>query len=716
MKKRTKLFVFGLIALLVLLCVGRFLFLYFAGKEKPVELSEEEKKTQEWFDVAFETHFIEEQYVFVGTEEENLESLEQLRTQLEELFSKQIEEGVLKSYEEGLFSYVLHLQNGMDYLYSLPYVPGGLLAGGANSSAGRQNQQSSTDTSVIKMDANKGHVLVIDTCSNQTISPNVLKTCGSYITRSDLNYDMTYYGEDDCNDMDKLYAMLTSLDQYDVIILEGHGENTKDKNVSTKVFVAGNVPFQNYENFIKKHPEWDFRLDDKDQLPGLTIGAATYAYAKGNESEFQKRYMKNGKVLETVTVSIDANTIEALYKDGEWKDTIVYLGCCFGGQNDVLPNTILKKGARAVMVYKNALSPEYHADLAPYIFSRLPAIEYDSAKLWTVQAATEKAKEIYGELDPTYADDSFVKKYLLNMYEEEGIRSFLKLYTKDDTDVRMVDYNTNRPENAVPIGDEKGKAPEAAVPEIPEESTQGDQGNASDLGQTGTSQSPEGEVAVTGRQVVDIDVNKYDGHFSSFADGGKTYLSVVELEAEDALYQSVMERLRQEGSEPMQTVLSSCMNLFYIVTCNNGYFQSYSDYVNNQKYVDIGMNYMTNIINSYAKDGGIGYYSVVYIGGHYGNPKKAMTKFMNAMDVRNADATPYTDAELDALELCKMYLTTFYNHREGIEGVGESIVSYSNNFKKNDMNRMLLAHYRESYANGVQSYYDTLALLENYFK
>ena len=105
MKKRTKLFVFGLIALLVLLCVGRFLFLFFAGKEKPVELSEEEKKTQEWFDVAFETHFIEEQYVFVGTEEENLESLEQLRTQLEELFSKQIEEGVLKSYEEGLFCF-----------------------------------------------------------------------------------------------------------------------------------------------------------------------------------------------------------------------------------------------------------------------------------------------------------------------------------------------------------------------------------------------------------------------------------------------------------------------------------------------------------------------------------------------------------------------------------------------------------------------------------
>lgn len=716
MKRKTKKLIIVLIVLLALLSVGRFLFLHFSGKEKSQELTQEEKREQEWFDIAFDTHFLEEKYVFVGTEEEKLASLDQLKEQLEELFSRQMEEGILESYEEGLFTYFLHLKNGMDYLYTLPYTPNGLLAGGAGSANSGQGQNSNTDTSVTKLNANKGHVLAIDTCSNQPISPNVLMTCASYITRSDLNYDMTYYGEDDCNTMDKLYGMLTSWDQYDVIMLEGHGENTKDEKKSTKIFVAGNVPFQDYEKFIQKHPEWDFRLEEKDKLPGITIGAATYSYAKGNESEFQKKYTKNGKVIDTLTVTIDANTIDALYKDGALKDTIVYLGCCFGGQNDILPNTILDKGARAIMVYKNALSPEYHANLAPYIFSRLPAIEYDSAKLWTVQAVTEKAKEIYGELDPTYADDSFVKKHLLKMYEEEGIRSFLQLYTKGDSDVRMIDYNTERPENAVEIGDSRAEMPDGLKPGVPDESTQGGNGNDAGLAQAGSSIESGSEVVGAGRQIVDLDANKYADHFASFADGGKTYLSVAELEAENATYQSVMTRLKEEGSEPMQTVLSSCMNLFYIVSCNNGYFQSYSDYINNQQYVDIGMNYMTNIIDKYAKDGAIGYYSVVYIGGHYGNPRKAMSRFMNAMDVRNTDATPYTDAEQDALELCKMYLTTFYNHRDGIEGVGESIISYSNNYKKNDMNRMLLGHYRESYANGVQEYYDTLALLENYFK
>ena len=138
---------------------------------------------------------------------------------------------------------------------------------------------------------------------------------------------MTYYGESDCNNIEKLYSMLTSLDQYDVIILEGHGENSQDPNKSTKIYVAGNVPFAEYEAFMKKHPQWDFTKDENTKIAGLKIGAATYKFATGKETELQKKYTKNGKVIDTLSVEIDADTVDALYADGSFKDTIVYLGC-----------------------------------------------------------------------------------------------------------------------------------------------------------------------------------------------------------------------------------------------------------------------------------------------------------------------------------------------------------------------------------------------------
>ena len=708
MKKKSRIITLVLAAVLVLAGVMAAAIFLSTPKDEAKDLSAEEIREQEWFDAAFATHEIESKYTFIGTQEEKLTKLDDLRAEVEILFAEMIDAGTLASYDKGLFSYDLYLPNGTVYVYNLPYTIEGFLGGNGGSGlliSPNPNSQQANRAS------GEGKVLVIDTCSNQSISPNVLKQSGSYITRSDLNYSMTYYGESDCNNIEKLYSMLTSLDQYDVIILEGHGENSQNPNKSTKIYVAGNVPFAEYEAFMKKHPQWDFTKDENTKLAGLKIGAATYKFATGKETELQKKYTKNGKVIDTLSVEIDADTVDALYADGSFKDTIVYLGCCFGAQNDVLPTAFLDKGARAVMVYKNLLSPEYHADIAPYIFSRLPEIEYDSGELWAVQDAVEKAKETYGELDPTYADDSILKK-LMGQYEEEGVRCFIKLYTKDNAEVRMVDYSQ------VPSQDDSWAEDEGSqqMPSQDMSQNQSQNQGPSTGDNSGSQEGGETDLHLNERLIVDLDMNKYNDHFASFAEGGKTYLSVEELIAEDELYQQTLARLKAEGSEPMQTVLSSCMNLFYIVSCNNGYFASYSDYVSNQKYVDIGTSYMTDIIGSYKKNGSVGYYAVVYIGGHYSGPKNAMAKFMNAMDIRNADATPYTLVEQDAIELCKMYLTTFYNHRDGIEGVASTLLAYTESVKKNDMNRMLLGHYKASYAQAIQNYYDTLALLENYFK
>lgn len=667
-----------LIALVVAIGAGVLAGILFFEKKGDVDnRTTQEIKTQEWFDIAFDTIDIEEKYDFTGDDESNLKNFEQMSVELENLFDGMIEDGTLESYEKGLFSYFLYFTDGLSYVYSAPFTVGNILSGSGEVLPGSDIGDISVYAADTGMDATaeKGQILVVENCSNQRVCPHVLQSCAEAVVNSGLNYCMHYYGEDDCNSMETVYRMLMSWAQYDIIIWEGHGEFVDDGQKSGKIYIANNIPFAEYEAFIAEHPEFDCTTENP--LPGLKIGTASYGWADGTESERQRRYTKNGKVIKTISILIDAETIDFLYKDDSLKDTIIYFGCCFSGQNDILSNTLLRKGARAVMTYANAVNAEYHSPMAKCIWSRLPVIEYDSGELWTVEDAVKYAKECFGEKDETLSDDSLLNR-LLGRYDEEEVRSYICLYTSEK-DVQLIDYSTE--------------------PVIEESEATQDEEETQDI-----------------ENVTPESLDQYADCFESGIKENNTFLTEEQLSAENDIYNDVLQRLKEEDSTDMADALKAAMKLFFIVSCDNGHMTSYGKYQENQKYTKLGMGYYTDIINSYAKDGRIGTYNLNYIGAQYGNPTNAMQDYMAARDARSLVSSEYTSTEKEALELCKRYLATFYNHRGNIETVADALITYCNGFSEKDINRDILKKNKEVYENGVQEYYETLAQFESYLQ
>ena len=174
-----------------------------------------------------------------------------------------------------------------------------------------------------------------------------------------------------------------------------------------------------------------------------------------------------------------------------------------------------------------------------------------------------------------------------------------------------------------------------------------------------------------------LSTTKYDNDFKAIKEN-KKYLTDEQLSAEDEMYNKIHNKLKEEGSHDMKNALTAAMNLFYIVACDNGNMKSYGESLSNEKYVGLGMTYMTTILSQYALEGSIGYYTVLYIDAHVANPRKAMEAYMESMDIRKQSGKTYTRAELDAIELCEMYIGIFLKHNQNIGLVAESMAEFAN--------------------------------------
>lgn len=119
---------------------------------------------------------------------------------------------------------------------------------------------------------------------------------------------------------------------------------------------------------------------------------------------------------------------EYYYEDGALNDCLIYLGCCHGADNSILANTLIRKGADAVLAFTNSVYSSYDGNMVRSLFTSL-AEEDTDGKTRTVTAALSDAKAAHGDKDPTNTE----WYNFWNKVEEED-RAELKIFQADSSD------------------------------------------------------------------------------------------------------------------------------------------------------------------------------------------------------------------------------------------------------------------------------------------
>lgn len=110
----------------------------------------------------------------------------------------------------------------------------------------------------------------------------------------------------------------------------------------------------------------------------------------------EERIIRNGS-----NYVITEKFFDDYYSADDFDNTIIYLGTCHSGDDDVGIRHILNsKGAEAVMTYKNTVINKYNNEMITTISERL-------SKGDTIQDAVKKAKEKNGDHDPYISSETY---------------------------------------------------------------------------------------------------------------------------------------------------------------------------------------------------------------------------------------------------------------------------------------------------------------------
>lgn len=183
--------------------------------------------------------------------------------------------------------------------------------------------------------------------------------------RTITNRYSNYTFSSNFDDKEVTVETMKTLAQYGVIILEGHGGNFGE----------------NYGYVIS-----------------LTEKVSEEKNQKYREDIDENRIYPNGDHY-----VVTEKFFDYYYSAGDFDNTLIYLGTCFGGDDNVQIRKILRnKGTEAVMTYKNTVIIRYMHDMLPTIFDRI-------SKGDTVYEAVKKAKIKHGGHDPYISSDVYNK-------------------------------------------------------------------------------------------------------------------------------------------------------------------------------------------------------------------------------------------------------------------------------------------------------------------
>lgn len=233
--------------------------------------------------------------------------------------------------------------------------------------------------------------------SESELQSDVFDNSAKTIENSELGYKFT----DNIDNADITIDFMKTLSKYKVIIWDGHGGWFSDYH---SILQIGEIHSDNIEKYS----------DDINSKRLIAFSNGTYA--------------------------ITSSFFDYYYNDNSFNGTLIYLGCCDGAMDSVLSDTLIKKGAEAVLAYNNVVYSGYNRNMCETLFNELVKKDGETNSTKTVFEAFEIAKKQNGNKDTT--NTSWID-WFRGTYNKKADRAELILTENDDNSFRLVDNTTN---------------------------------------------------------------------------------------------------------------------------------------------------------------------------------------------------------------------------------------------------------------------------------
>lgn len=345
-----------------------------------------------------------------GDGTETAENYLETVAQIEEYLRECIENGDILSYEFSSPYFIINTE-----LQSFTYIlPTGDDIKAGNGSAGAYNE-------AILANADQKMLLMLP-CDGE-LDSGAFQMAMNYVSDADVGFESASVLTGSSVNV----SAMKRLQSYRVIVINTHGGNS-----------------QTYGPF--------FRI-------GISYYDAPY------DDCANKRIIPSSDGNALVTAAF----FEYYYEDKSLNDCLIYLGCCHGADDDLLADTLIRKGADAVLAYTNGVYSTYDQNMVKGVLSSLTQSDPDSAGLTqTLTYAVNEAKNKYGVVDPTVTEwYNFWKK----VQKEEKRAEMIVYQDNDGEEFRLVNnsYSGTISGNVVTADDRSVPVPYARV-EIENES------------------------------------------------------------------------------------------------------------------------------------------------------------------------------------------------------------------------------------------------------
>ena len=329
-------------------------------------LSEEDSKVYD--EIEKDIKDIEDSYI-----NGNDESAKKVYGDILTLFDSKTSSGEIVNYSVNGECIEAKLSSGITYVYMFD-LDKELQSRGGNDSIQliKMNAMKSTSGS------NKNKVASLQPYADE-LNASEFDDAANKVAGSKYNYEFL----DNIDNSSVSIEMMKNLSDYNVIIWDGHGGYTP--NLHSFIGVGTEVTSENNSKYAA-----DLQYDRIIQLSG-------------------GRYGVTSKFFDTY------------YKEGDFKDTMIYLGACHGTEDNVLANSLIKKGVDAFYGYKNSVYTSYNRDMVTTIFAELTS---NTSEPVNVTQALNTAKKKHGNTDNT---KGHWYNWLFGEYEKESNRAELRL-------------------------------------------------------------------------------------------------------------------------------------------------------------------------------------------------------------------------------------------------------------------------------------------------
>lgn len=353
--------------------------------------------------ITYDDHFLEIEAKYLNENGYvNSEDVIQLLEEIESAIQHGMDRGIINSYSKENKNIHIQFTSGIQYIF-IPYEEG-ILSNGIGGKI--MTIQPVKDSYGVRL---TNFLTFIDKLYNK------LDYVGSYLPDENANmikkafdnrYDFntltfdpySFKPEFAFSNEDVTIDAMKKLDQYKIIIFEGHGGYTSEVH---SALVTGET-FLGFQEFSRYKD--DIKTGNIILSSFPTIGESNAVYSP------VRNFCVTSKFFDTYL--------------GEFDDSLIFLGACFSAKDKVLAQSLINKGASIVLGYSESTSMEYEMMTRTMFFYGMTCTY--AGEYLTVEQALNYAKNQIGWTDPWGGKNAELvclsKDSLEKVYTLDGIR------------------------------------------------------------------------------------------------------------------------------------------------------------------------------------------------------------------------------------------------------------------------------------------------------